>query len=159
MKKIILFISFLVISCNSNDRQENPIKNFQKELIENGITGSNVAMVYQNGEIIYNEIVNSGAVGDADINENTIFAIHSMSKTVTTVAMMILLENNLYSLDDNLSEYLPEYENVNCKGPEGVYPCQNKIKVIDLLTHRSGYTYYARNGSNWLFNLHTDLFS
>ena len=115
-------------------------------------------MVYQNGEIIYNEIVNSGAVGDADINENTIFAIHSMSKTVTTVAMMILLENNLYSLDDNLSEYLPEYENVNCKGPEGVYPCQNKIKVIDLLTHRSGYTYYARNGSNWLFNLHTDLF-
>ena len=158
MKKIILFISFLVISCNSNDRQENPIKNFQKELIENGITGSNVAMVYQNGEIIYNEIVNSGAVGDADINENTIFAIHSMSKTVTTVAMMILLENNLYSLDDNLSEYLPEYENVNCKGPEGVYPCQNKIKVIDLLTHRSGYTYYARNGSNWLFNLHTDLF-
>ena len=81
-----------------------------------------------------------------------------MSKTVTTVAMMILLENNLYSLDDNLSEYLPEYENVNCKGPEGVYPCQNKIKVIDLLTHRSGYTYYARNGANWLFNLHTDLF-
>ena len=158
MKKIILFISFLVISCNSNDRQENPIKNFQKELIENGITGSNAAMVYQNGEIIYNEIVNSGAVGDADINENTIFAIHSMSKTVTTVAMMILLENHLYSLDDNLSEYLPEYENVNCKGPEGVYPCQNKIKVIDLLTHRSGYTYYARNGSNWLFNLHTDLF-
>ena len=52
-------------------------------------------MVYQNGEVIYNEIVNSGAVGDADINENTIFAIHSMSKTVTTVAMMILLENNL----------------------------------------------------------------
>jgi len=38
-----------------------------------------------------------------------------------------------------------------------VYPCKNKIKVVDLLTHRSGYTYYARNGSNWLFNLHTDL--
>ena len=115
-------------------------------------------MVYQDGEIVYNEIVNSGAVGDADIDENTIFAIHSMTKTVTTVAMMILLEQNLYQLDDELSKYLPEYSNVNCKGSDGIYPCKNKIKVIDLLTHRSGYTYYARNGANWLFNLHTDLF-
>ena len=96
MKKIILFISFLVVSCNSNVKEENPIRNFQRDLVENGITGSNAAMVYQNGEVIYDEIINSGAIGDADIDENTIFAIHSMSKTVTTVAMMILLENNLY---------------------------------------------------------------
>ena len=157
MKKIILFISFLIISCNANNEKENPIKLFQQDLIDKGLTGSNVAMVYQNGEIVYNEIVNSGALGDADIDENTIFAIHSMTKTVTTVAMMILLEQNLYQLDDELSKYLPEYSNVNCKGSDGIYPCKNKIKVIDLLTHRSGYTYYTRNGSNWLFNLHTDL--
>ena len=106
MKKIILFISFLIISCNTNNEKENPIKLFQQDLIDKGLTGSNVAMVYQNGEIVYNEIVNSGAVGDADIDENTIFAIHSMTKTVTTVAMMILLEQNLYQLDDELSKYL-----------------------------------------------------
>ena len=47
---------------------------------------------------------------------------------------------------------------MSCKGPEGIYPCQNKIKVFDLLTHRSGYTYYTENGLNWLFNTHTDLF-
>ena len=41
------------------------------------------------------------------------------------------------------SEYPPEYENIKCKGEEGIYPCKNKIKVIDLLTHRSGYTYYS----------------
>ena len=105
MKKIILFISFLIISCNTNNEKENPIKLFQQDLIDKGLTGSNVAMVYQNGEIVYNEIVNSGAVGDADIDKNTIFAIHSMTKTVTTVAMMILLEQNLYQLDDELSKY------------------------------------------------------
>ena len=109
MKKIILFISFLVVSCKSNVKEENPIRNFQRDLVENGITGSNAAMVYQNGEIIYDEIINSGAIGDADIDENTIFAIHSMSKTVTTVAMMILLENNLYELDDNLSKVVLSY--------------------------------------------------
>ena len=133
MKKIILLFSFIVVSCTSNIEKENPIKIFQNDLVKNGLTGSNVAMVYQNGEIVYNEIVNSGAVGDADIDENTIFAIHSMTKTVTTVAMMILLEKNLYELDDDLSKYLPEYENINCKGSNGVYPCENKIKVIDLL--------------------------
>ena len=157
MKKIILLFSFIVVSCTTNIQKENPIKIFQQDLIDKGLTGSNVALVYQDGEIVYNEIVNSGAVGDADIDENTIFAIHSMTKTVTTVAMMILLEKKMYQLDDDLSKYLPEYSNVNCKGSDGIYPCKNKIKVIDLLTHRSGYTYYTRNGSNWLFNLHTDL--
>ena len=158
MKKIILFISLIVVSCNTNVEEENPIKKFQRDLVERGITGSNVAMVYKNGEIIYNEIVNSGAIGDSDINQNTIFAIHSMSKTVTTVAMMILHERNLFELDDNLSKYLPEYENIQCKGSEGIYPCNNKIKVVDLLTHRSGYTYYAKSGLNWLTTTHTDLY-
>ena len=43
----------------------------------------------------------------------------------------------MYKLDDKLSKYLPEYENVTCKGEEGVYPCNNKIKVIDLLKESS----------------------
>lgn len=51
MKKIILFISFLIISCNTNNEKENPIKLFQQDLIDKGLTGSNVAMVYQDGEI------------------------------------------------------------------------------------------------------------
>ena len=158
MKKILLFISLVFFSCNSEVKSENPILNFQKNLVENGVTGSNTAMVYKDGKIIYNEIVNSGAVGDADITENTIFAIHSMSKTVTTVAMMILLDREMFDLNDQLSKYLPEFENMNCKGSDGVYPCENKIKVIDLLTHRSGFTYYAKNGANWLASTHTDLY-
>ena len=155
---LFTFISLIFFSCNSEVKSENPILDFQKNLVENGITGSNTAMVYKNGKIIYNEIVNSGAVGDADITENTIFAIHSMSKTVTTVAMMILLDREMFDLNDQLSKYLPEFENMNCKGSDGVYPCENKIKVIDLLTHRSGFTYYAKNGANWLASTHTDLY-
>ena len=155
---LFTFISLIFFSCNSEVKSENPILDFQKNLVENGITGSNTAMVYKNGKIIYNEIVNSGAVGDADITENTIFAIHSMSKTVTTVAMMILLDREMFDLNDQLSKYLPEFENMNCKGSDGVYPCENKIKVIDLLTHRSGFTYYAKNGANWLASTHSDLY-
>lgn len=143
MKKIIILISFLILSCNSDVKSDSPILNFQNELIKNEVTGSNVFKVVKGDKVIYNEVVNSGKQGDKDINDQTIFPIWSMSKPITTVAMMVLYDRGLFKLQDNLSKYLPEYENVKCKGEDGIYPCKNKIKVIDLLTHRSGYTYYS----------------
>ena len=142
MKKIILFYSMILIafSCKSPNQNTNPIEEFQKNLVDNGITGSNVTQVFKDGEIVYNNIANSGALGDKDIDENTIFPIWSMTKTVTTVAMMILLEEGKYNLNDNVSDYLPEYGDIKCKGPDGVYPCQDKLKIIHLLTHCLLYT-------------------
>ena len=159
MKKITIILSlFLIISCQDQPENENPIAKFQQNLVDQGITGSNVTQVFQDGKVIYSNIVNSGALGDKDINDNTIFPIWSMSKTVTTVAMMILLDEGKYDLNDNVADYLPEYENINCKGPDGIYPCEKKLKIIHLLTHRSGYTYYANSGANWVSTLHTDLY-
>ena len=160
MKKIILLLSLTLItlSCQDQTKNENPIAKFQQNLVDQGITGSNVTQVYKDGNVIYSNITNSGALGDKDINDNTIFPIWSMSKTVTTVAMMILLDDEMYDLNDNVEDYLPEYKDINCKGPEGIYPCENKLKIIHLLTHRSGYTYYANSGANWVSTLHTDLY-
>ena len=160
MKKIKLLLSLLLItfSCQDQTKNENPIAKFQQNLVDKGITGSNVTQVYKDGKVIYSNTTNSGALGDKDINDNTIFPIWSMSKTVTTVAMMILLDDEMYDLNDNVEDYLPEYKNINCKGPEGIYPCENKLKIIHLLTHRSGYTYYANSGANWVSTLHTDLY-
>ena len=147
---IIILFSTLSICCNNINKveNENKILEFQKSLIEDEVTGSNIAMVFKDGHIVYKEVVNSGKLGDKDITNKTIFPIWSMSKPITTVAMMILLDRGLYKLDDNLAKYLPEYENIKCKGEDGVYPCKNKIRVIDLLTHRSGYQYYTFDGKN-----------
>ena len=160
MKKISIILSLflIIISCQDQPQNENPIAKFQQKLIDQGVTGSNVTQVFKDGKVIYSNIVNSGALGDKDINDNTIFPIWSMSKTVTTVAMMILLDEEKYDLNDNVADYLPEYENINCKGPDGIYPCEKKLKIIHLLTHRSGYTYYANSGANWVSTLHTDLY-
>jgi len=89
MKKIIILISFLILSCNSDVKSDSPILNFQNELIENEITGSNVFKMVKGGKVIYNEVVNSGKQGDKDINDQTIFPIWSMSKPITTVAIMV----------------------------------------------------------------------
>lgn len=162
MKKFKIYIflfATLFIACNENTKKiDNPIEKFQSNLIKDGTTGSNVAKVFKNGEVIYDQVVNSGVSGDKDIDSNTIFPIWSMSKTVTTVGMMILLDRGLYNLEDNVSDYLPEYSNINCKGDDGIYPCEKKLKITHLLSHRSGFTYYAKNGSNWIASLTTDLY-
>jgi len=144
MKKIysLLILVILFFSCHD----ENPIVKFQKELITNEITGSNIAAVFQDDSLVYKHVMNSGKMGDMDITDETIFPIWSMSKPITTVAMMILKEQGLVDFQDPVHKYIPSFENLKCKGPQGIYPCNNTMKVIDLLTHRSGYTYYNEDG-------------
>ena len=157
MKKLLLIIIFLLLSFNSFSQFEK-IKSFQKELIDNEITGSNIAMVYKNSEVIYYNIQNSGKVGDKNINsqsykpyKETIFPIWSMSKPITTVAILILLEKGLVNLNDRISKYIPELGSMKCESENGVYPCKNEIKIIDLLTHRSGFGYYGEAGYGYGF--------
>ena len=143
MKKYISLLIFLIISCNSKNEQNN-ILEFQKNLIDTEQAGSNVAMVFKENEIVYNNIFNSGKEGDKEITENTIFPIWSMSKPITITAVMTLLEKGLIDLDDDVSKYIPAFNTLNCKNSNGeIYQCENKLKLIHLMTHRSGYGYYG----------------
>ena len=67
IKKTLLFVlTLFVIGCQSETK--DPIVEFQQSLINDGKTGSNVFMVYKDGEIVYDKVLNSGALGDRDIN-------------------------------------------------------------------------------------------
>lgn len=140
MKKIYLTLSLLVFVFNCE--KQHPLQKEQQRLINSEITASNVFKVVQDGEVLYENTQNSGKLGDKEINDKTIFPIWSMSKPITTVAMMILYDQGGFNLDDNLSIYLPEFENMMCKKDSVIQPCKNQIKIIDLLTHRSGFGYY-----------------
>ena len=140
MNFIILFICAFNISFSQFEK----INTFQSKLIENEITGSNAALVWQNGKVIYHNIENSYHTNGKPINENSIFPIWSMSKPITIVAMMILKERGLIDFKDNVSKYLPEFKNLTCKNPDGsIYQCKNSLLIFHLLTHRSGYGYYG----------------
>ena len=141
MKKRYLILSLLVFV--DMVAQQHPLQKEQQRLIDSEITASNVFKVVQDGEVLYENIQNSGKLGDKEINEKTIFPIWSMSKPITTVAMMVLYDQGGFNLEDNLSMYLPEFENMMCKNGDIVEPCKNKIKIIDLLTHRAGFGYYT----------------
>ena len=122
MKKLLLLSAVFLFNCSYDNNVSDSIEEFQQSLVDNGTTGSNVFKLYKDGDIVYNKVINSNTKGDKDIDENTIFAIHSMTKTVTTVATMILHEKELFSLEDPLHKYLPEFKDIKCKGVNGVYP-------------------------------------
>jgi CubicO group peptidase (beta-lactamase class C family) len=126
----------------SEEIEEAVIKKFQKKLVEDGEAGSNVVFIHKNGKTIYHNIQNSNKKGDKLITDQTLFPIWSMSKPITTVAVLILREKNLLQFDDPVSKFIPSYANLKCKSDYGVVDCNNELKVIHLLTHRSGFVYY-----------------
>jgi CubicO group peptidase (beta-lactamase class C family) len=81
------------------------------------------------------------------VARNTIFRIYSMTKPVTSVAVMMLYERGLLQLDDPLAKYIPAFENmqvaVGGSYPDFVLePAKTPITIHQLLTHTSGLTYW-----------------
>ena len=153
MRKILTMSILILIGNNIAYSQFQAVKNFQKEIIKNEITGSNVVMIFKEGEVVFLNAENSNLIGDKKINnqsykpyQETLFPIWSMSKPITVVSVMILVEKGLIKLDDNVSKYLPEFSEIYCKGKTGKYLCKKPLKIIHLLTHRSGFGYYSHQG-------------
>lgn len=116
---------------------------FQASLIEEEITGSNMALVFQDGEVTYRHVENSGKEGDRDITGETLFPIWSMSKPITIVAMLTLHEAGLFEWDDPVADYLPCFADLRVQDGEGSRPAREPLRIEHLMTHRSGYSYYA----------------
>ena len=92
--------------------------------------------------------------GGKPIDEGSLFRIASMTKPVTSVAFMQLLEQGLVALDTPVHAVLPEFKGleVYAGGGGGVRfmtrPCERPMQMVDLLLHTSGLTYGFQNRSN-----------
>uniref|UniRef100_UPI0026F10BEC serine hydrolase domain-containing protein n=1 Tax=Phenylobacterium aquaticum TaxID=1763816 RepID=UPI0026F10BEC len=106
-----------------------------------------VTLVWRDGRI-----VQDCAVGWRDMDatalmtRDTIFRIASMTKPVTSVAALMLMEEGRFALDDPISRWAPEFAEMRVlRSPDGPLdetdPAVREITFDDLLTHRSGLTY------------------
>ncbi len=79
---------------------------------------------------------------------DTIFRIASMTKPVTSVAVMMLYEEGKLTLTDSVSRFIPTFkgQQVIEQGSEKPVPARRQATIRDLLTHRSGITYGFING-------------
>lgn len=81
------------------------------------------------------------------MRSDTIFRICSMTKPITSVAVMMLYEEGHFLLDDPVSKYLPEFRNPKVlvkptSGEPYSIPATREITIRDLLRHTSGLTYH-----------------
>lgn len=90
---------------------------------------------------------------DKPMREDTIFRIYSMTKPITSVAMMMLAEEGAVQLSDPVHRFIPEWRNLRVY-QSGNHPVflttrpERPMTIHDLLTHMSGLTYGFMNRTN-----------
>jgi CubicO group peptidase (beta-lactamase class C family) len=122
---------------------------FLKDATDRGdVPGVVVAVVNKDG-MLYNEAFGqSSTLTEKAMTKDTIFNMASMTKPVTSVAIMMLVDEGKLKLDDEVAKYLPKYKNplVVSKFNEAdasyeTRPAKRPITIRHLLTHTSGIGY------------------
>lgn len=73
------------------------------------------------------------------------FNIYSCSKLITVTAALQLWERGLFTLEDALGDYLPEYASMNVFTPDGIKPAQHPIQIKHLFEMTAGLNYNPRS--------------
>lgn len=73
--------------------------------------------------------------------KDTILRFYSMTKPITSVAVMMLYEEGKIKLDDPVSKYIPQFKGLKVYAESGSEDTKRPVTVRDLLRHTSGLTY------------------
>ena len=104
-------------------------------------------MIARHGQVVHFETYGMmDREAEKPMQRDAIFRIYSMTKPITSVAVMMLYEEGRFQLDDPVSKYIPEFKDLKVYA-EGtseniqVAPLERDITIRHLLTHTSGLTY------------------
>jgi CubicO group peptidase (beta-lactamase class C family) len=133
------------------DRVEQHLK---QRYIDAGRFPGTQLLVYRRGKIVHSTVQ-----GFADlerkvpVKDDTIFRIYSMTKPITSVAFMMLVEEGRAALDEPVHKYIPEWKNLGVF-QAGTYPAfltkppSRPMQIVDLFRHTSGLTYGFQQRTN-----------
>jgi len=112
-----------------------------------------VVMIARNGKVVYHEAFGQrDPANGAPMQKDSIFRMYSMTKPVTGVAVLMLMEEGKLRLTDPVSKYLPALkamkvatETVDAQGRRvaATVPATREITIQDLMRHTSGISYGA----------------
>ncbi len=109
-------------------------------IIERKEAAGFVTIVARRGKVVHHEARGTRGLAVSDpMPLEAIFDVASMTKPITVVAALMLLEEGAFTLEDPISDYLPEFKNPKVQvGPQSFEPAKREITVRHLLTHTSG---------------------
>ena len=119
---------------------------FETYLAREKMSGYSI-LVARNGKIAHqSQRGRSAFEGGHELGMDTIFRIYSMTKPITSVAIMMLVERGKIMLQDPVTKYLPQFADIRVfeKGTPREFTTrepERMITVHDLMTHQSGLTY------------------
>jgi len=111
-------------------------------------------LLARKGEVVHETVLGHRDVErGAPLTSDTVFRIYSMTKPVTSVALMMLVEEGLIALDDPVAKHIPAWADlrVYSAGLEPAFlstPTARPMQVVDLLRHTSGLTYSFQSRTN-----------
>src|SRR5690348_1959773 len=126
----------------------------KQRYVDSGMLPGILTQVFRKGEIVH-----TGMCGSMDLargkamREDAIFRIYSMTKPITSVALMMLVEEGKLGLEDDVHVHIPQFKNLrvyasgvpslveNTAGQFITTQPKRRMKVVDLVTHTSGLTY------------------
>jgi CubicO group peptidase (beta-lactamase class C family) len=117
------------------------LKSITEVMKETNTPGISVAVIY-NSEIVWTK---GYGISDTEtqlpVNVNTIFQAASISKPITALAVMKLVQEGKLNLDENINSYLKTW-----KLPENEFTAKNKVTLRNLLSHTAGVTVHGFSG-------------
>jgi CubicO group peptidase (beta-lactamase class C family) len=147
--RLLLVLSAFCATVSAADNGNSTLDSYlESRLRETSIPGYVAMIVDHNGPRYANAFGKQNVAADMPMRIDTIFRIASMTKPITSLAVMMLVEDHKVGLDDPIEKYLPEYASPQVI--ETFYPLDRSyttrpavrsITVRHLLTHTSGLGY------------------
>jgi CubicO group peptidase (beta-lactamase class C family) len=127
------------------------VSNYIRNEVATGKIPGAILLIQQHGKPVYQENIGVRDIAtELSMSADTIFRLYSMSKPITSVAAMMLVEDGKLALGDPVSKYIPAFADVKVgvekRGDDGkvklaLAPLDRPITIEDLLRHTSGLTY------------------
>jgi CubicO group peptidase (beta-lactamase class C family) len=120
------------------------------EVATSKIPGAVLLIQWHGRPVLFEDFGVRDVESKAPMTPDAIFRLYSMSKPITSVAAMMLVDDGKLSLDDPLSKYIPAFANArvaiesgdaDSKMPLATEPLVRPITILDLLRQTSGITY------------------
>lgn len=124
------------------------IKPIMQQWVDNGKIPGALTMIAREGRLVHFEKVgNQDIASEKPIEFDTIFRIYSMTKPITSVAVMMLYEEGLFQLNSPVSEFIPEFKDMKAYANHGdaIVDTEREMTIKHLLTHTAGLIY----GGEW----------
>lgn len=105
------------------------------------IAGGNLCVLHRGEEVYYAEAGYADIANQKKMARDSIFRLYSMTKPITSAAVMLLMERGIIDLLDPVSKYIPTFADIKVATPEGDVAPNRPVTVKDCLSMTSGLAY------------------